>query len=103
MTKIKFCGLRTLDDIYAANEIFPEYVGFVFAPKSKRYVTPETAEKLRELVPHEKIFVSESGVQTPDDVKKIRVLGADAVLIGETLMRADDKKSKLAELRGDSL
>ena len=47
MTRIKFCGLRTLDDIYAANELFPEYVGFVFAPKSKRCVTPAQAEKLR--------------------------------------------------------
>ena len=47
MTRIKFCGLKTLDDIYAANEILPEYVGFVFAPKSKRYVTPAQAEKLR--------------------------------------------------------
>lgn len=47
MTKIKFCGLRTLDDVYFANEIFPEYVGFVFAPESKRYVTPAQAEKLR--------------------------------------------------------
>ena len=47
MTKIKFCGLKTLDDIYYANEICPEYVGFVFAPKSKRYVTPAQAEKIR--------------------------------------------------------
>ena len=47
MTRIKFCGLRTLDDVFAANEIFPEYVGFVFAPKSKRYVTPAQVEKFR--------------------------------------------------------
>ena len=47
MTKIKFCGLKSLDDIYYANEICPEYVGFVFAPKSKRYVTPAQAEKFR--------------------------------------------------------
>ena len=47
MTKIKFCGLKTLDDIRAANEILPEYVGFVFAPKSKRFVTPAQAQKLR--------------------------------------------------------
>lgn len=46
MTKIKFCGLKTLDDIYYANEILPEYIGFVFAPKSKRFVTPAQAEKL---------------------------------------------------------
>ena len=47
MTKIKFCGLRTLDDIYYANELAPDYVGFVFAPKSKRYVMPAQAEQLR--------------------------------------------------------
>ena len=47
MIKIKFCGLRTLEDIDAANKILPEYVGFVFAPKSKRYVTPTQAMELR--------------------------------------------------------
>ena len=47
MTKIKFCGLKSLDDIYYANELLPEYVGFVFVPKSKRYITPAQAEKLR--------------------------------------------------------
>ena len=47
MTKIKFCGLKTLDDIYCANELLPEYVGFVFAPKSKRCVAPALAQKLR--------------------------------------------------------
>ena len=65
-------------------------------------VDMDNAKRLRELVPPEIIFVSESGVQTPDDVKAIREFGADAVLIGEILMRASDKKSKLNELRGGS-
>jgi len=65
-------------------------------------VDMDNAKRLRELVPPEIIFVSESGVQSADDVKKIRALGADAVLVGEVLMRAVDKKSKLAELRGES-
>ena len=47
MTKIKFCGLKTLDDIQAGNKLLPEYVGFVFAPKSKRYVPPAQARQLR--------------------------------------------------------
>ena len=47
MTKIKFCGLTGECDIDAANELRPEYVGFVFAPKSKRYVTPERAAGLK--------------------------------------------------------
>ena len=47
MTKIKFCGLTGDCDIDAANELRPEYVGFVFAPKSKRYVEPERAAELK--------------------------------------------------------
>ena len=65
-------------------------------------VDTDNAKRLRELVPREKIFVSESGVRSAEDVKKIRAGGADAVLIGEVLMRAVDKKAKLDELRGDS-
>ena len=44
MTKIKLCGMVNLCDIDYANELMPDYVGFVFAPKSKRCVTPERAE-----------------------------------------------------------
>ena len=62
-------------------------------------VDMDNAKRLRELVPRDVLYVSESGVKNSDDVKKIRELGADAVLIGETLMRAVDKTSKLAELR----
>ena len=47
MTKIKFCGLTGDCDIDAANELRPEYIGFVFALKSKRYVTPERAAELK--------------------------------------------------------
>ena len=47
MTKMKFCGLTGESDIDVANELRPEYVGFVFAPKSKRYVTPERAAELK--------------------------------------------------------
>ena len=46
MTKIKLCGLSRIEEIEAANELKPEYIGFVFAPKSRRYVAPETAAEL---------------------------------------------------------
>lgn len=46
------------------------------------------------------LFISESGVSSAADVARLREIGTDAVLIGETLMRAADKKHKLAELRG---
>lgn len=59
------------------------------------------SRKLRELVPENVIFVSESGVKDASDIAKLREIGADAVLIGETLMRAEDKTQKLAELKGN--
>lgn len=47
MTKIKLCGLTRQCDIDTANQLLPEFIGFVFAPKSRRYVSPETAAALR--------------------------------------------------------
>ena len=49
-TKIKFCGLSLPCDIRAANALKPEYIGFVFAPGSRRYVTPEQAASLKLLL-----------------------------------------------------
>lgn len=50
MTKIKLCGLTRPCDIEAVNALRPEFIGFVFAPKSRRYVSPEAAADLRELL-----------------------------------------------------
>lgn len=50
MTKIKLCGLSRPCDIAAANEWKPEYVGFVLAPGSRRYVEPEKAAELRRML-----------------------------------------------------
>ena len=63
-------------------------------------VDTENSRRLRELIPRDVIFVSESGVKSAEDVKILRQIGADAVLVGETLMRATDKKAKLTELKG---
>ena len=63
-------------------------------------VNTENSRTLRSLIPKNVLFVSESGVGSAKDVDELRKIGADAVLIGETLMRAPDKAAKLAELRG---
>ena len=63
-------------------------------------VDTENSRKLRSLIPEDVLFVSESGVRDENDVRKLREIGADAVLIGEALMRAEDKTAKLAALRG---
>ena len=62
-------------------------------------VDTENTKRLIDLIPPETVFVSESGIKTASDVAQIAGLGADAVLIGETLMRAEDKKEKLSELK----
>ncbi len=64
-------------------------------------VDTDNSRRLRELIPSDVIFVSESGVKDADDIKVLREIGADAVLIGETLMRAEDKRAKLDELKGE--
>lgn len=63
-------------------------------------VDTDNSRRLRKLIPRDVLFVSESGVRCAGDVEKLREIGADAVLIGEALMRAPDKKAVLDEMRG---
>lgn len=56
--------------------------------------------RLRAMVPESTLFVAESGIKTREDIAKLESIGVNAVLIGETLMRADDKKKMLDELKG---
>ncbi len=63
-------------------------------------VDTENSRRLRERIPRKVLFVSESGVSGPEDVKKLGQIGADAVLVGEALMRVPDKKRMLLKLRG---
>ncbi len=65
-------------------------------------VDTANSRRLRERIPSNILFVSESGVRDAGDVALLREIGADAVLVGEALMRAPDKKAKLKELRGES-
>jgi indole-3-glycerol phosphate synthase len=58
------------------------------------------SERLARLIPKGAVFVSESGIRTARDVSRLRDCGADAVLIGETLMRSSERGRLLAELRG---
>lgn len=56
--------------------------------------------KLRNLVPSDVTFISESGIKTAKDIEKLSQNAVDAVLIGEALMRAENKKEMLDNLRG---
>jgi indole-3-glycerol phosphate synthase len=52
--------------------------------------TLETTERLRPLIPPEKVLVSESGLHGEDDARRMRAIGVDAVLVGEALMTAEN-------------
>lgn len=62
-----------------------------------------TCTTLRPLVSDDKIFVAESGIRNSDDIADLRNAKVDAVLIGETLMRAPDKRAALEKLNGKKL
>lgn len=55
---------------------------------------------LRKLVPADIIFIAESGIKTSEDIKELRKAHVNAVLVGETLMRSEDKRKALEDLRG---
>ena len=63
-------------------------------------VNTNNSKRLRDLVPKDILFVSESGVNSPEDIKNIIDMGADAALVGEVLMRAENKKFTLDWLKG---
>ena len=59
----------------------------------------KTTEKLMNYIPHDRAVVSESGIRNNEDIKYLRSLGVDAVLIGETFMRAESISEKINEIR----
>lgn len=63
-------------------------------------VSMDNLSKLRNMVPRDRIFVAESGITTPKDVQFLREIQADGALVGEALMRAENKKDMLDRLRG---
>ena len=74
MTGIKLCGLKRECDIEAVNKLNPDFIGFVFAEKSKRYVTPEEAARLKAKLNKDikavGVFVNESPETVADLLNK---------------------------------
>ena len=95
MTKIKLCGLSRTEDIETVNELKPEYVGFIFAPESRRYVTPQTAAELKQLLSTEMqavgVFVNES----PKKITKLLHSG----IIGVIQLHGDEDEDYIRRLK----
>ena len=102
----KTLGLSVLGEMHTVEEMqcyALDREGMVVGVNNRNLKTFEvdlaTASKLRPYAPDGAVFVSESGINTNADMKAVREGGADAVLIGETLMRAESITDKLHELR----
>lgn len=98
-------GMSALVEVHNAAEIsMAIYAGARIIGVNNRNLSDFSVDmanssRLRELVPPEILFVAESGIKTAADIQTMREIGADAVLIGELLMRADNRSAMLAELR----
>lgn len=95
MTKIKICGLRREQDIRYANELMPDYIGFVFLKGKMRYVTFEDAARLRSLldpaIPAVGVFVNEPAENV------IRLLQAGTIQIAQ--LHGQEDEAYIEELR----
>lgn len=95
MTKIKLCGLSRLCDIEAANELQPDYIGFVFAAKSKRCVTAEKAAELKNRLSPK---IQAVGVFVNESPEKIAALLANGIIDIAQLHGSEDE-NYIAQLR----
>ena len=88
------------DEVHMAIEAGARIIGVNNRNLKDFTVDTDNSRRLREIIPRDVVFVSESGVKDANDIKLLREIGADAVLIGETLMRSPDKKVMLDTLKG---
>ena len=88
------------EEILRAQKIGAKIIGVNNRNLKDFTVDIHNSVRLRELVPENILFVSESGMKTRQDIARLEQNGTNAVLIGETLMRSADKKAVLQELRG---
>lgn len=85
-------------ELCAALEVGASLVGVNHRDLTTFRVDIAVTERLRPLVPPDVVYVAESGIHTAGDAARMRRAGADAILVGEALMRAPDPAAKLREL-----
>jgi len=94
--------VHDLDELRIAEKIGAEIIGVNNRNLETFEIDMALSERLKKMLPDDKLFVSESGISSPEDIIKLREIGADAVLIGEAIMKSSDKKTEISRLRGDN-
>ena len=95
MTKIKLCGLRRFCDIEAANKLKPDYIGFVFVPKRRRYVTQLQAAELKSMLCPD---IQAVGVFINEDISTVASL-LNLGVIDMAQLHGDEDEDYIAQLR----
>lgn len=95
MTAIKLCGLTREEDIEVANALLPDYIGFVFWPRSKRYVTPERAAELKAILDKR---IRTVGVFVDEEQEHIRTL-SDSGVIDVIQLHGSEDEDYIRKLR----
>ena len=95
MTKVKICGLSRPEDIFQANKLKSDYIGFVFYPKSKRAVTQSQAAMLKAMLDKE---IKAVGVFVNADIAFIEKL-AQLRIIDLVQLHGDEDSLYIQELR----
>ncbi len=96
MTKIKLCGLSRPQDIQAANELRADYIGFVFAPGSRRYVSPRQALTLKSLLSPQ---IHAVGVFVYEEIEKVaRLLNRGVIDMAQ--LHGGEDEDYIRHLRG---
>lgn len=92
---------HTEEEVHAALDSDARMIGVNNRNLKTFEVDINQSMKLRNLVPEHILFLSESGIRTSEDVQRLRECKVNGILIGETLMRSNDKKEEILRLRGE--
>lgn len=95
VTKIKLCGLRRMYDIECVNELMPEYIGFIFAKKSKRYVTFDESKILKNSLNND---ITAVGVFVDEDIDTV-VNAVNKKIIDAIQLHGNEDEEYIYKLR----
>lgn len=99
-------GMEALVEVHSQGELEqalklnPEVIGINNRNLADFNVDLETTANLRPFIPEDKVVVSESGIRTREDVKKVERAGVNAILVGEVLVKSAAPAAKIRELLG---
>lgn len=96
MTKIKLCGLTRSEDIKIANELQPDYIGFVFWDRSKRHITVDKARELKDAL---SAGIKAVGVFVDEEIDKVASLLNDGI-IDIAQLHGNEDEAYIKELKG---